>query len=120
VLEWFYDIFTGAVRGAVAVVLLLKRTFLSLLLAMDKHSEHKNLCGSDRRSIIPYITPAGTVGHVKASELPSQGGRASSRGTCGSARAHINKEAMSETAGHVAAPELTSARRRGPGPRDTW
>jgi hypothetical protein len=76
VLEWFYDIFTGAARGAVVVVILLKMTFLSLLLAMDKHSEHKNLCGSDRRSIIPYITPPGTVGHVTAPELPSQGGRA--------------------------------------------
>jgi hypothetical protein len=70
---------------------------------------------------IPVVhSPPGVVGHMAASELPSQEGRAPSRGTCGSARAHINKEAMFETAGHVAAPELTSARRRGPGPRDTW
>jgi hypothetical protein len=33
--------------------------------------------------------------------------------------AHLRKEARSDAAGHVAAPELTSARRRDPGPWDT-
>jgi hypothetical protein len=35
VLEWFYDIFIGAAIGAVVVVLLLKKTFVSLLLVMN-------------------------------------------------------------------------------------
>jgi hypothetical protein len=62
----------------------------------------------------------GAVGHVAAVELPSQEGRAWSCRTHGSTRAHLSKEARSRAKGHVAAPELTSARRRGSGPRDTW
>jgi hypothetical protein len=46
-------------------------------------------------------SPPMAVGHVIALELPSQGG---------GARSH----------GHVVAPELTSARRRGPRPWDMW
>jgi hypothetical protein len=60
------------------------------------------------------------VGHVAALELPSQEGRAQSPGTRGSAGAHLSKEARFGAEGHVAAPELTSARRRGLGPQDTW
>jgi hypothetical protein len=62
----------------------------------------------------------GAVGHVAAPELPSQEGRARSRGIRGSTGAHLVKEARSGAEGHVAAPELTSARRRDPGPRDMW
>jgi hypothetical protein len=61
-----------------------------------------------------------TVGHVAAPELPSQKGRAQSHGTRGSTGAYLVKEARSGAEGHVAALELTSTRRRGPGPRDTW
>jgi hypothetical protein len=45
---------------------------------------------------------------------------AGSCGTRGSTGAHLVKEARSRDEGHVVAPELTSARRRGPGPWDTW
>jgi hypothetical protein len=107
---------------------------------------------------IPVIhNPPGAVGHVAAPELPSQEGRALSRGTHGStraplsggqssepwdrwqcrsspqqggevrghgtrgnARAHLSKKVMSRATEHVVAPELTSARRRGLGPHDTW
>jgi hypothetical protein len=51
------------------------------------------------------------VGHVAAPELPSQEGRAQSRGTHGSTGAHLSKEARSRAKGHMAAPELTSAMR---------
>jgi hypothetical protein len=65
---------------------------------------------------IPVVhSPLGVVGHVVAPELPSQGGRARSHGTCGSIGAHLVREARSGAEGHVAAPELTSVRRRGPG-----
>jgi hypothetical protein len=64
--------------------------------------------------------PLGAVGHVAASELPPRRDRAQIHGTCGSAGAHLGKEERSRAEGHVAAPELTSARRRGPGPRDMW
>jgi hypothetical protein len=107
---------------------------------------------------IPVVhSPPGAVGHVVAPELPSQEGRAPSRGirgstraplsgrqgpepwdtwqrrsspqqggevwgreTRGSAGAHLSKKARSGAVGHVTTPELTSVRRRGPGPRDTW
>jgi hypothetical protein len=62
----------------------------------------------------------GAKEHVAAPELFSQGGRAQSHGTCGSARALLGKQARSRAEKHVVAPELNSARRRGPGPRDTW
>jgi hypothetical protein len=51
---------------------------------------------------------------------PRKGGKVRSRGTYGSAEAHPSKEARSRATGHVTAPELTSARRRGPRPWDTW
>jgi hypothetical protein len=60
------------------------------------------------------------MGHVAAPELPSQKGRASIHGTHGSTGAPLVKLARSGAEGHVAASELTSASRRGPGPRDTW
>jgi hypothetical protein len=40
-------------------------------------------------------------------------------GTRGSARAHLSKETRFRVEGHVVAPELTSARRRGPRSWDT-
>jgi hypothetical protein len=60
------------------------------------------------------------MGHVTAPELLSQEGRARSRGTRGSTGAHLVKQARSGADGHVAASELTSARRRGLEPWDTW
>jgi hypothetical protein len=69
---------------------------------------------------IPVVhNSTGAVGHVTAPELPSQEGRAPSRGTCGSTGAHLSKEARSRAEGHMAAPELTSARRQGSGPWNT-
>jgi hypothetical protein len=52
----------------------------------------------------------GAVGHVTASELPLENTEPG---------AHLGREARSGTEGHVAVPELTSVRRRGPGPWDT-
>jgi hypothetical protein len=77
------------------------------------------------RTTKPFFIPMvhsspGAVRHMAAPELPSQEGKARSHGTCGSTRAHLIKEARSRVEGYVAAPELTSARRQGPGPRDTW
>jgi hypothetical protein len=63
---------------------------------------------------------SGAEEHVTAPELSSQGGRARRHGTRGSAGAHLGREARSGAEEHVAASELNSARRRGPGPRDTW
>jgi hypothetical protein len=79
------------------------------------------------------------VGHVAALELtsskrqglelrytwqrwssPQQGGEVHDRGTRGSIEAHLINEVRSRAEGHVAAPELTSVRRRGLGPWDTW
>jgi hypothetical protein len=45
-----------------------------------------------------------------------QGGEVWGRGSWGSIGAHLIKEVRSGAEGHVAVPELTSARRRGPGP----
>jgi hypothetical protein len=64
--------------------------------------------------------PLGAVGYMAAPKHSSRGGRARSRGTCGSTGVHLVREARSGAERHVAAPKLTSARRRGPGPRDTW
>jgi hypothetical protein len=63
---------------------------------------------------------SGAEEHVTAPELSSWGGRARSQETRGSAGALLGKEARSRAEEHVAALELNSARRRGPGPRDTW
>jgi hypothetical protein len=57
---------------------------------------------------------------VAAPELPSQEGRAPSHGTCGCAGAHLSTEARSGAVGHMAVPEPTSPRRRGPELRDMW
>jgi hypothetical protein len=51
---------------------------------------------------------------------PRQEGEARGRGTCGSAGAHLSREARSGATGHVAAPEPTSAGRRGPELQGTW
>jgi hypothetical protein len=77
------------------------------------------------RAVKPFFIPVvhslpGAVGHMTALELPSQEGRAKSHGTCGSTRAHLVKDARSRAEGHMIASELTSARRRGPVPRDMW
>jgi hypothetical protein len=69
--------------------------------------------------ILVVHSPPGAVGHVAAPELPSQEGRAWRHETRGSTGTHLVKEAKSEAEGHVAASELTSAMRRGPGPWDT-
>jgi hypothetical protein len=70
---------------------------------------------------IPMVhSPPRAVGHVAVLELPSQEGRAPSRGTRDSVGAHLSKEARSGAARHVTAPELTLARRRGSELRDTW
>jgi hypothetical protein len=53
---------------------------------------------------------------VTAPELSSRGDRARSHGTRGSAESHIGRDARSGAEEHVAAPELNSARRRGPAP----
>jgi hypothetical protein len=37
------------------VVLLLKRALVSWSLAIDEHGGHEDLCGSGRRSVIPYV-----------------------------------------------------------------
>jgi hypothetical protein len=61
---------------------------------------------------IPVVhSPLGAMGYVAAPELSSQGGRARSHGTCGSAGAHLGREVRSGAEEHVAAPELNSARR---------
>jgi hypothetical protein len=63
---------------------------------------------------------SGAEEHVAAPELSSRGGRARSHGTRGSVGAHLGREARSGAEEHMPAPKLNSARRRGPGPRDTW
>jgi hypothetical protein len=66
-------------------------------------------------------SPPGAVEHVAASKLPSKEGRAQSRGTHDSTRAHLSQEARSRAEGHVITSELTSTeRRQGPTPRYTW
>jgi hypothetical protein len=57
---------------------------------------------------------------MAAPEVSSQGDRARSHVTRGSAGAHLDREARSRVEKRVAAPELNSARRQGPGPRATW
>jgi hypothetical protein len=42
-------------RQLPAVVLLLEGALVSWSLAMDEHSGHEDLRGSDRRSVIPYV-----------------------------------------------------------------
>jgi hypothetical protein len=77
--------------------------------------------GAARHFFIPVVhSPLGAVGYVAASELSSREDRARSHRTRGSTGAHLVIEARSGVEGHVAALELTSIRRRGPGPRDTW
>jgi hypothetical protein len=70
---------------------------------------------------IPMVhSPLGVVGHVAAPKLPLWGGRARSYGTRDSAKTHLDRQPRSGAEGHVAASELTSARRKGSGPWDTW
>jgi hypothetical protein len=63
--------------------------------------------------------PLGAVGDVTAPEFSPWGSRARNNGTRRSVGAHLGREASSEAEGHVAMPELSSARRRGPVLRDT-
>jgi hypothetical protein len=93
------------------------------------------------REAKPFFIPMvhsllGLMGYVAAPELSSRGGRAQSHGTCGSARAHHDREARfraeehvialelssrgGEARDHVATPEPTSVGRRGPELRNTW
>jgi hypothetical protein len=76
------------------------------------------------------------VGHMSTPELPlrkaepwdtwqrrssnQQGGEVRGNRTRGDVGAHLSKEVRSGATGHVAVPVLTSARWRGPGPRNTW
>jgi hypothetical protein len=53
-------------------------------------------------------SPPGAVGHVAAPELPSQEGRAQSRGTRGSTGAHLSNEVRSRAEGRMA--ELSAMR----------
>jgi hypothetical protein len=57
---------------------------------------------------------------VAVLELSSWGDRAQSHGTRGSAGAHPGREVRSGAEEHMSASELNSAKRRDPGPRDTW
>jgi hypothetical protein len=77
------------------------------------------------RAAKPFFIPMvhslpGAVEHVAAPELPSQEGRARSHETRGSDGAHLKKETRSGVVGHMAASELTSARRRGSELRNMW
>jgi hypothetical protein len=77
--------------------------------------------GAARPFFISVVhSPLGAVWYMTALELSSPGGRARSHGTHGSAGTHLSREVRSGAEEHVAAPKLNSARRRGPGPRDTW
>jgi hypothetical protein len=77
--------------------------------------------GAARPFFIPVVhSPLGTVGYVAAPKLSSRGGRAQSHGTRDSTGAHLVREARFRAECHVTATELTSTRRRGLGPRDTW
>jgi hypothetical protein len=64
--------------------------------------------------------PPGAVGHMTASELSSQEGRARSRETRDNTRAHLIKKARSGAEGYMTTPELTSVRMRDSRPRGTW
>jgi hypothetical protein len=55
----------------------------------------------------------GAVGHVAVKELTSQEGEVRSRGTHGSAGAHLSMEVRSRVVGHVVGPEPTSVGRCG-------
>jgi hypothetical protein len=54
---------------------------------------------------------------MAAPELSSQGGRARSHGTCGSAKAHLGREARSRAEEHVTASEQLNKETR---PGATW
>jgi hypothetical protein len=76
-------------------------------------------CGSTGVPLLGRQSPEpwGTWWHWSS---PQQGGEVWGRGTRGSTRAHLSKEVRFRAEGHVAAPELTSVRRRGPGLWGTW
>jgi hypothetical protein len=86
-----------------------------------KTCEPSCVSGAARPFFIPVVhSPLGVVGYVATPELSSRGGRARSHGTRGSTGAHLIREARFGAEGHVTVTELTSTRRRGLGPRDTW
>jgi hypothetical protein len=81
--------------------------------------------GAIRHMVAPELTSAkrrgpGLRDTWQHRSSPRQGDEVQGHGTRGITGAHLVKEARSGTEGHVAAPELTSARRRGPGSRDKW
>jgi hypothetical protein len=53
--KWVYDTSTGATLEQLAVVLLWGRPLASWLLALGERGGHKDLCGSGRLSVIPYV-----------------------------------------------------------------
>jgi hypothetical protein len=69
--------------------------------------------GATGHKVAPEPTSVERCGHVVAPKLSSQEGRARSQGTRGSVGAHLNTEVRSRVAGHVMAPEPTSAWRYG-------
>jgi hypothetical protein len=86
-----------------------------------KTCEPSYVPGAARPFFIPMAHgPLGAVEYVRAPKLSYQGGRVWSHRTRRSVRAHLDKETRSRAEEHVTAPELNSARRRGPGPRNTW
>jgi hypothetical protein len=104
-----------------------------------KHASLSACLGCEPFFIHVVHSPSGTVGHVAAPKLtsarrrdsesmdmwqrwssPRQGGEVRGHGTRGSAGAYLYREVWTrgstEANGHVVAPELISAQRRGPRP----
>jgi hypothetical protein len=54
-LKWFYALPPVLLQEQPAVILLLDRVLVSWSLAMDERGGYEDLCGSDRRSVIPYV-----------------------------------------------------------------
>jgi hypothetical protein len=53
--KWFCDTSTSALQEQPVVVLLLEGALVSWLLGMHERSDHDDLRGSGRQSVIPYI-----------------------------------------------------------------
>jgi hypothetical protein len=83
--------------------------------------ESSCVLGAARPFFIPMVhSPLEAMGYVTAPEPSSRGGRTWSHVTRGSTGTHLSREVRSGAEEHVTTPELNSARRRGPEPRDTW
>jgi hypothetical protein len=94
---------------------------------MDERGGHKDLHGSDCQSVISYVHGRTIVVLLKhaLSEPAFLSALVKMRLSepfiaHDSAGAHLSKEARFGAEGHMVASELTSARRRGSGPQDTW